>query len=99
MREPANKPSNVVVAHEAEVNSLAFNPFSEWILATGSSDKTVALWDLRKLSKKLHSFEQHTDEVYQIQWSPFNETILGSCSADRRLNVWDLSRIGEEQAR
>lgn len=26
-------------AHEAEVNSVAFNPFNQWVLATGSSDK------------------------------------------------------------
>ena len=29
-------------AHTAEVNCLAFNPFSEYILATGSADKTVS---------------------------------------------------------
>ena len=26
---------------------MSFNPYSEFILATGSADKTVALWDLR----------------------------------------------------
>lgn len=30
-------------AHNAEVNCLAFNPYSEHILATGSADKTVRL--------------------------------------------------------
>ena len=29
-------------AHNAEVNCLAFNPYSEHILATGSADKTVS---------------------------------------------------------
>ncbi|CAF4141002.1 unnamed protein product, partial [Rotaria sp. Silwood1] len=33
------KPSHVVDAHGAEVNCLSFNPFSEYILATGSADK------------------------------------------------------------
>lgn len=66
-------------------------------VSSHKSPQTVGLWDLRKLSKKLHSFEQHTDEVFQVQWSPFNETILASCSVDRRLNIWDVSRIGEEQ--
>jgi len=93
-----NKSSQSVEAHKAEVNCLAFNPYSEFILATGSMDKTVALWDLRKIHNKLHSFESHGNEVLQIQWSPFNETILASSSADRRLNIWDLSKIGEEQS-
>jgi WD40 repeat protein len=30
-----------VMAHEAEVNCLGFNPFNEFVLATGSADKTV----------------------------------------------------------
>lgn len=53
-------------AHSAEVNCLAFNPFNEYIVATGSADKTVALWDLRNLGSKLHLFEQHTEEVFQV---------------------------------
>lgn len=91
------KASHSVEAHNSEINCLAFNPFSEFILATGSADKTVALWDLRNLKLKLHSFESHTDEVLQLSWSPHQETILASASADRRMNVWDLSKIGEEQ--
>eukprot|EP00731_Ephydatia_muelleri_P031868 Em0023g375a len=93
-----NKPSHIVEAHAAEVNCLAFNPYSEYILATGSADKTVALWDLRNLKMKLHTFESHKDEIFQVQWSPHNETILASSGTDRRLHVWDLSKIGEEQS-
>ena len=91
------KPAHTVEAHTAEVNCLSFNPYSEFILATGSADKTVALWDLRNLKLKLHSFESHKDEIFQVQWSPHNETILASSGTDRRLHVWDLSKIGEEQ--
>ncbi|KAJ8972197.1 hypothetical protein NQ317_011585, partial [Molorchus minor] len=70
----------------SEVNCLSFNPYSEFILATGSADKTVALWDLRNLKLKLHSFESHKDEIFQVQWSPHNETILASSGTDRRLH-------------
>jgi len=38
------KPSHVVDAHNAEVNCLSFNPFSEYILATGSADKVCYLF-------------------------------------------------------
>ena len=34
-----SKPSHAVDAHTAEVNCLSFNPYSEFILATGSADK------------------------------------------------------------
>ena len=62
-----NKPSHTVDAHSAEVNCLSFNPYSEFILASGSADKTVALWDLRNLKLKLHSFESHKDEIFQVR--------------------------------
>ena len=61
------KPAYSVEAHTAEVNCLSFNPYSEFVVATGSADKTVALWDLRNLNVKLHSFESHNDEVLQVR--------------------------------
>lgn len=103
-----SKPAHTVEAHSAEVNCLSFNPYSEFILATGSADKvtiifhsnvtfcaiqTVALWDLRNLKLKLHSFESHKDEIFQVQWSPHNETILASSGTDRRLHIWDLRYV------
>ncbi|KAG4306495.1 hypothetical protein PORY_000483 [Pneumocystis oryctolagi] len=87
-----------VSAHSEAINSLAFNPACEYVLSTASADKTVALWDLRNLKLKLHSFEGHDDEVTSLAWSPHEETILASSSIDRRIILWDLSKIGEEQS-
>jgi histone-binding protein RBBP4 len=50
-----------VEAHQAEVNCLAFNPFNEYVLATGSADKTVAIFDIRNLSHRMHTFAHHTE--------------------------------------
>lgn len=50
-------------AHTANINCLAFNPFSEFLLATGSSDTTVALWDMRNMGKPMHLLERHSSEV------------------------------------
>lgn len=98
IRKPATAAQDKEVeAHSAEVNCLSFNPFNEFVVATGSADKTVALWDTRNLSRKLHQFDRHSEEVFQVGWSPHHETILASSGADRRLMIWDLSRIGEEQ--
>lgn len=46
--------------YELQVNCLAFNPVNEWVVATGSADKTVALFDIRKLTARLHTFVNHT---------------------------------------
>jgi len=37
-RDPV-KPVQRVQAHQGEINSVAFHPNKEWMLATGSSDK------------------------------------------------------------
>jgi len=84
-------------AHEQDINSIAFNPVNEFLLATGSSDKTVALWDMRNLKCRIQTLRGHTDQVYNVEWAPFNESVLASCSSDRRVGIWDLSRIGMEQ--
>ncbi|CED83414.1 nucleosome remodeling subunit caf1 nurf55 msi1 [Phaffia rhodozyma] len=91
------KPRHQIEAHQAEINAVAFSPSSSNLLLTASGDKTIGLWDLRKLSVKLHSFESHSDEVIQLAWSPHNETVFASSSSDRRVNIWDLSKIGDEQ--
>ncbi|XP_008806593.1 histone-binding protein MSI1-like [Phoenix dactylifera] len=94
----SKKPQHSIIAHQDEVNSLSFNPFNEWILATASADTTVNLFDLRKLTTSLHTFSSHTGPALQVEWSPKHETVLASSAADKRLMVWDLSRIGDEQA-
>lgn len=41
----SSKPNHTVDAHSAEVNCLSFNPYSEFILATGSADKASHLME------------------------------------------------------
>lgn len=83
--------------HRDAINSISFNPAAETILATGSADKTIGIWDLRNLKTKLHSLEGHADSVQSISWNPFEESVLASSSYDRKIMFWDLSRAGEEQ--
>lgn len=98
VRENTNTPTHTVnQAHGNDVHCLDFNPFNEFLLVTGGSDKAVNLWDIRNLSQKLHSFEGHNGGVFQVSWAPFDEKVLASCSSDRRVHVWDLSQIGVEQ--
>jgi histone-binding protein RBBP4 len=59
--------------------------------------QTIALWDIRKLQLKLHSFESHADDVLQIAWSPHSPVHFASAAADRRVHIWNLDAIGAEQ--
>ena len=98
-RSPDTTKSTVqaVNGHQDDINALSFNPASEYVLATGSADKSIGIWDLRNLKVKLHALMGHNDSVTALSWHPFEEAILASSSYDRRVIFWDLSRIGEEQ--
>jgi len=80
-------PIEIIDAHSNEINSVDFNKFEENLLATGSKDKTVAIWDIRNMQKKVHSFEFHKDTVFNVRWSPFSGTLLGSTGKDRRVLI------------
>lgn len=58
--------THTIEAHSSDVNCISFNPTSDLIFLTGSKDKTVALWDMRNLGVKTHTFEGHTDEVFSV---------------------------------
>ena len=80
-----------VKVHAADCNSLAFHPVNEYALLTGSDDTTIALWDMRNLSKEVQRFEQrHRDAVLQVMWSPLAPSVFASSGADQHVFVWDL---------
>lgn len=93
-----NAPIFNIHAHQAEINCLSWNPKQSNLILTGSSDKSISLWDTRNTKYSLHTFVSHQDEILQVKWSPFSDTIFGSSGSDRRINIWDISRVGEEQA-
>ena len=98
VRKPDHTASSLTaLGHSDAVNALAFNHASQFLVATGSADKTIGIWDMRHLKVKVHSLEGHQDMVTSLAWHPTEEAILGSGSYDRRVIFWDLTRIGEEQ--
>ena len=86
-----------MVTHKSFINCVEFAPLEEYMLATGSADQTIGIWDLRNMTQPISVLEGHSDEIFQLKFAPFSESILASCGSDRRVNVWDLSRIGDEQ--
>merc|ERR1712213_306555 len=99
-----NKPSHTVDAHTAEVNCLSFNPYSEFILATGSADKTVALWDLSKIGEEQSAEDAedgppellfihggHTAKISDFSWNPNDPWVICSVSEDNIMQVWQMA--------
>jgi WD40 repeat protein len=67
--------------HTNWVRSVAFSPSGE-MLASGSSDQTVKLWDI-KSGECLYTLQGHSHLVRGVAFSPSGE-ILASGSSDKQ---------------
>ena len=70
-----------------EVNSLSFSPDSK-LLASGSMDGTVRLWDVADGSD-LMSLKGHSGPVWTVQFSP-DGSFLASGGEDNIVRLWTL---------
>lgn len=73
--------------HTDIIPVLAFNPDST-LLASGSWDGTVGLWDLES-GESVAVLDSHTDEITQIRFSADGHT-LASSSNDGTIRLWEL---------
>lgn len=79
-------------AHFKSIESCAFSPLKAEVLATGSSDCSIKIWDTRNLSTPLFILRGHKGSVNVVRWSPHYESLLASSSPDRRVMLWDLNK-------
>ncbi len=79
-------------AHMYTINSIAVQPTGS-LVATGSRDKTIRIWETGSLSllKALERVRDdgHAHSVNALRW--LDDTHLVSASDDRRLIVWRVS--------
>ena len=74
--------------HSYGVNSVSFSPDGKY-LASGSSDKTIKLWDVAS-GICLKTLSGHSGVVYSVSFSPDGK-YLASGSADKTIKLWDVA--------
>ncbi len=74
--------------HGWRVREVEFSPVDP-ILATGSSDGSVRIWDL-ETGETLHVLSRHHYGVIALAFSPSGE-ILASGGYDNKINLWNVS--------
>ena len=80
-------PLRIFAGHLSDVDCVRFHPNHNY-LATGSSDKTVRLWDVQS-GKCVRVFTGHFRGVQCLAFSR-NGRYLASSGEDQYINIWDL---------
>lgn len=82
--------------HSGQVLDFDFNPFNDYILATGSVDCTVKIWGIPEeglketIHKPLVSLEKHEKKVGLVQFHPTSSNVLATACVSPTIRFWDI---------
>jgi len=76
-----------IIAHTEPCTALAYNPLGD-ILATGSSDKSIRLWNTKKMNE-IALLRNKSHAICALAFSLDNEYLM-ACSTDYRATIYKL---------
>jgi hypothetical protein len=80
--------TGTLTGHTDVVTSVAFSPDGR-LLASGSADKTIKLWEVASGSL-VRTLSGHTNYVKSVAFSP-DGRLLASGSADKTIKLWEVA--------
>lgn len=88
----------LITGHKAPVLDLDWNPFNDNLLATGSEDGYVKVWNIPEggpttnLTEGDQILQGHRRKVGTIDFNPVANNVLASSSTDLTLKIWDIEK-------
>ncbi len=76
--------------HTDDVTAVAYSPYGG-LLASGSWDKTVKVWDTSK-GNEVRTLSEHGDPIKAVAFSA-DGMLLASSSADRTIKLWEVVKL------
>ncbi|ETL25247.1 hypothetical protein L916_20877 [Phytophthora nicotianae] len=86
--------------HEKKINTVSQHPSLEFCIATASLDRTVCLWDARKMSSKKNTplvTLPHHRSINCAYFSPRNGDWLVTVGQDSYIDMFDTSSLTERK--
>src|SRR4051794_3760827 len=83
--DPDGKP-RTLAGHQGSVLAVAFSPDGK-ILASGSRDRTIKLWDARTGGLQ-RTLTESAGDVYDVTFSPAGN-LLATSGRDKHIWLWD----------
>ena len=97
-------PQAELIGHEKEGFGLSWNPHEAGKLASGTTDMTVRLWDLKSITAKNNHvkasrvYTHHTAIVNDVQYHPLHTSLIGTVSDDMTLQILDVRQAANDRS-
>ncbi|XP_066145726.1 coronin-7 isoform X2 [Euwallacea fornicatus] len=87
LAEPTNEPEGEFNAHGDKIYFIKFHPTAKDILASGSYDMTIKVWDLTTMTDQI-TLKGHTDQIFSFSWSPCGSQCATVCK-DGKIRLYN----------
>ncbi|KAJ3342579.1 Coronin-like protein crn1 [Gonapodya sp. JEL0774] len=98
-KQPDSLP--LVAGHGAAVLDTDWNPFNDWVVASGAEDCKAMIWKIPEggltetLTTPAATLSGHGRKVGHVLFHPLASSVLLTSSPDLTLKLWDISQAQE----